>query len=113
MNPAIIIVIGTQSLFLVSDIMGRHYMSKGGFHLSNFITVWFLSYQMIRFVATVGQLYVFTQFELGKTMTLFAVASLVMVNIAGYLLLGEVLTTKAYIAVILALGAFIMLSLSK
>ncbi|MBP9738071.1 hypothetical protein KBD20_00110 [Candidatus Saccharibacteria bacterium] len=113
MSPAIFVVIGTQLLFLTSDIMGRHYMVQDGFKLSTFLSLWFLGYQAVRFVATIGQLYVFTQFELGKTMTLFAVAGLVMANIAGYLLLGEVLTLKAYIAIALAITAFIILALAK
>ncbi len=88
-------------------------MVQDGFKLSTFLSLWFLGYQAVRFVATIGQLYVFTQFELGKTMTLFAVAGLVMANIAGYLLLGEVLTLKAYIAIALAITAFIILALAK
>lgn len=113
MNLAIVVVIGSQILFLVSDLMGRHYMSTLGFKFSSFVTWWFLGYQLIRFVATIGQLYVFSQFELGKTIALFGAAGLVLANLAGYLFLGEVLTLKAYIGVLLATLAFIVIALNR
>lgn len=113
MNIAILVVIASQLLFLASDLMGRHYMSSLGFKLSSFVAWWFVGYQLIRFVATMGQLYVFTQFELGKTIALFGAAGLVLANVAGYLLLGEVLSLKAYIGILLATLAFIVIALSK
>ena len=109
----IAVVITSQILFLISDLLGRHYMPMLGFRTSTFISWWFLGYQAIRFVATLGQLYIFTHLELGKTMTLFATASLVMANLAGYLLLGELLDIRVYIGVLLAITAFIVVAFAK
>lgn len=113
MNTAIIVVLGSQVLFLVSDLLGRYYMSKLGFQFSSFITWWFAGYQFVRLFATLGQLYVFSQLELGKTQVLFSVAGLVMANVAGYLVLGEVLSVKTYIGIALAIAAFLIISISK
>lgn len=108
-----IVVIVTQLLFSASDLLGRHYMSQQGFRFATFISWWFLAYQLIRFVATIGQLYVFTNLELGKTMTLFAASSLILINVAGYFLLGEVLTAKTYTAIVLVVLAFMLVAASK
>ncbi len=106
----ILIIIGCQTLFMTSDIIGRYYMKSGGFVWQNFITWWFLSYQIIRFVATIGQLYIFTQLELGKTITLFAALGLILANMAGYLFFGEVYSLYTYIAIMLALTAFVIIA---
>ena len=60
----------------------------------------------------VGQLYVFTSIEVGKTMALFGASSIMIVNILGILLLGEVLSVQAYVGVAIAVLAFIILAYS-
>ena len=108
----ILIIIGCQLLFMASDIIGRYYMKSGGFVWQNFITWWFLSYQFIRFVATIGQLYIFTQLGLGKTITLFAALGLVFANMAGYLFFGEVYSFYTYIAIMMTLSAFLIIAIA-
>lgn len=48
MNWPIIIIIGTQLLFTISDLLARTYMSKQGFALTTFLSGWFLVYFSIR-----------------------------------------------------------------
>ncbi|MDF1497695.1 MAG: hypothetical protein P1P90_06640 [Patescibacteria group bacterium] len=108
----IIILVGSQLLFTTSDLMARHYMTKLGFTTATFLSIWFVIYALIRTFATFGQLYVFTNVDLGKTMALFGAISIILANILGFLVLKEVLSPAAYIGVTLAVVAFIVLVLS-
>ncbi len=87
-------------------------MEKGGFVLANFLTSWFALYFLIRMLAMFGQLYVFTHVELGRTMALFGAVSIVLSNILGFLLLGELLTTTTYVGIMLAVVAFLVLAVT-
>lgn len=112
MNWPIIIIIGTQLLFTVSDLLARTYMPKQGFALTTFLSGWFLVYFSIRIIAMFGQLYIFTAVELGKTMALFGAVSIILANLLGFLVLKEVLTPGAYIGITFAIIAFIVLVLT-
>lgn len=112
MNWPIIIIIGTQLLFTISDLMARAYMPKQGFALTTFISGWFFAYFAIRIIAMFGQLYVFTSIDLGKTMALFGAASIILANLLGFLVLKEVLSPGAYIGVTIAMVAFVILALA-
>lgn len=88
-------------------------MKQSGFHISTFTSLWFVGYVTLRTLATFGQLYIFSNLEVGRTMALFSACSLVLVNIAGVFFLGEVLPIKAYIGIMLAITAILVLSFSK
>jgi drug/metabolite transporter (DMT)-like permease len=111
MNPFIIILVTTQIFFTTSDLIARHNMAKYGFTLSTFISSWFLIYFLIRTTAMFGQLYVFTNIQLGKTMALFGATSIILSNILGLLLLKEVLSPVNYLGVSLAVIAFLVLAI--
>lgn len=111
MNWPLIIIIISQLLFTVSDLLARFYMLKQGFALTTFLSGWFLVYFLIRTGAMFGQLYVFTAIELGKTMALFGAASILLANILGFLVLKEVLSPVTYIGITLAIIAFVFLAL--
>jgi drug/metabolite transporter (DMT)-like permease len=106
----LLVLIGTQLLYSVSDLMGRAYMARQGFRLASFLTAWFLVYLVIRQVAMFGHLYVFAYAPLGKTMALLAATSIVLSNLLGYFLLGEVLSLTAYAGVMLAVFAVLLLA---
>jgi len=108
----LLIIVGTQLLFTTGDLIARANMRHGAFALSTFLSWWFLSYFLIRQVAMFGQLYVFSSLQIGKTMALFSATSLVLVNVLGFFLLGEVLSVRAYLAVGLVVLAFIVFSVS-
>lgn len=111
MNWPLIVIVGTQLLYSIADLMGRFYMHKQGFVLATFFTGWFLAYTLIRTVATFGQLYVFSTVELGKSMALFGAVSIILSNLLGFLVLKEVVSTGAYIGITLAIIAFLILAL--
>lgn len=104
------IVICTQLLFTSSDLLARYYMRGSSFSFSTFFSAWFFAYFLIRQVAMFGQLYVFSQVELGKTMALFGATSIVVSNVLGFFLLAEQLSPSAYLAVALAVTAFLVLA---
>ena len=55
MTKPVFILIGTQCLFTISDVMGRSYMARNGFKLSSFLSLWFVAYIVVRQIATFGQ----------------------------------------------------------
>ncbi len=109
-SPAFIII-GSQLLFSISDLMGRRAMSAHGFTLASFFTWWFLIYTVIRQIAVFGQLYIYSTMELGRTVALFGAGSIIVGNILGFMLLGEKLTVPVYVGVSLAICAFLALAL--
>ncbi|HMS31396.1 MAG TPA: hypothetical protein PJ984_03295 [Candidatus Saccharibacteria bacterium] len=109
----LLIIIGSQLLFTVGDLLARHNMQARGFAFSTFLAWWFLIYLALRSVATLGQLFVFTNMELGKTMALFGASSLVLVNILGFFLLGEKLSLPVYFGIMLAVAAILIVGFSK
>ena len=109
----IFILIITQLLFTASDLLGRYYMVKFGFNVANFLSPWFVAYWLLKIIGIFGQLYVFTATKLGKTMALFAAVSIILSNVLGYLLLHEILTTREYIGVMLAILTFLILAFWK
>jgi multidrug transporter EmrE-like cation transporter len=110
-SPILVIVV-TQLLFTTGDLIARPNMRHSPFALSTFLNWWFLAYFLIRQVAMFGQLYVLSAVQLGKTMAMFNATSIVVVNVLGILLLGEILSTQAYLAIALVVFAFILLSMS-
>ena len=109
----ILVLVLTQVLFTIGDLMARGNMRKYGFTLSTFLSGWFVTYFIIRQVAMFGQLYVFSYMQLGKSMALFGAVSIVLSNMLAFLLLGEVLSLGSYLGVTLAILAFIVLAMIK
>ena len=109
----VFIILVSQALFATSDLIGRYYMHKMGFNLAAFASLWFLLYFFVRMAATVGQLYVFTHVELGKTIALFGASSIILANILGFLFLQETLSPIAYVGVMLAITAIVVVALAK
>ena len=109
MNPVVVVVI-VQLLFTISDLIGRYLMITSGFSIKSFLSFSFLGYFLIRNMAMIGQLYVFSKIELGHTMALFGATSIVLANLLGFLFLKEVLSPTAYIGIALAIIAFLILA---
>jgi multidrug transporter EmrE-like cation transporter len=113
LKSPVFIIVATQLLFTTGDLIARANMRHSPFVLSTFLSGWFLFYFLIRQVAMFGQLYVFSALQIGKTMALFSATSIVLVNVLGIFLLGEVLSVRAYLAVGMVVLAFIILSLTS
>jgi drug/metabolite transporter (DMT)-like permease len=113
LKSPLVIVVGTQLLFSVGDLMARANMRKHGFTAAAFLNLSFLVYILSRQVATVGQLYVLATVPIGKTMALFGAASIVFANVLGVLLLGDVVSPRAYAGIALAVLAFVVMSVGR
>ena len=113
LKSPVVIVVGTQLLFSVGDLMARANMRKHGFTAAAFLNVSFLVYILSRQIATVGQMYVLATVPIGKTMALFGAGSIVLANVLGVLLLGDVVSMRAYVGIALAVMAFLVMSLGK
>jgi multidrug transporter EmrE-like cation transporter len=109
----IVIVVGTQLLFTIGDLMARANMRKHGFTAAAFLNLTFLAYIVSRQIATLGQLYVLATLPIGKTMALFGAASIVLANVLGVLLLADFVSPRSYAGIALAVTAFVVMSLGK
>ena len=112
LKSPLLVIVATQLLFTTGDLIARANMRHSPFALSTFLSWWFVLYFLIRQVAMFGQLYVFSALQIGKTMAFFGATSIVVVNALGVLLLGEVLSVQAYLAIGLVVLGFITLALS-
>jgi len=113
LKSPVVIVVGTQLLFSAGDLWARANMRKHGFVAAAFLNLGFVLYLVSRQVATVGQLYILASVPIGKTMALFGAASIVLANMLGVLLLGDVLPVRAYAGIALAVSAFMVMSLAR
>ena len=113
LKSPMVVVVGTQLLFSVGDLMARSNMRKHGFSAAAFLNLSFLVYILSRQIATVGQMYVLATVPIGKTMALFGAGSIVLANVLGVLLLGDVLSIRTYVGVALAVMAFLAMSFAK
>jgi hypothetical protein len=109
----IVVVVGTQLLFTIGDLMARANMRKHGFTAAAFLNLSFVIYIASRQLATVGQLYVLATVPIGKTVALFGAASIILGNLLGVLLLGDLLSVRSYAGIALAVLAFTVMSLGK
>jgi uncharacterized membrane protein len=107
----VLVIVGTQLLFTAGDLLARANMRHSPFALSTFFNWWFVIYFTIRQIAMFGQLYVFSVLQVGRSMALFSATSLIVVNILGVLLLGEILSVQTYLAIGLVVLAFIVLAI--
>ena len=113
LKSPVFVVVATQSLFTIGDLMARANMRKHGFTAAAFLNLGFLAYFLIRQVAMFGQLYVLATVPIGKTMALFGAASIIFANLLGVLLLGDLLSLRSYAGVALAVLAFTVMSFAK
>jgi hypothetical protein len=111
-SPLLVVVV-TQLVFSIGDLMARANMRKHGFTAAAFLNLSFVVYIVSRQLATVGQLYVLASVPIGKTMALFGAASIILANVLGVLLLGDILSTRSYVGIALAVLAFTVMSLGK
>ena len=109
-SPALIII-GAQLLFSISDVIGAKAMKAQGFTAASFFTWWFFTYTVIRQIAVFGQLYIYANMELGRTVALFGAGSIIIGNVMGFLLFKETMTLPVYVGVSLAICAFLALAL--
>lgn len=109
----IFILVGTQILFTSGDLLARANLAKTGFSSGMFFTWWFGLYILLRTVATVGQLYVLSQVQIGRAYGIFGAFGIVMASLVGFFWLKESLTIWQYIGISLSILAFLTLTLKR
>ncbi len=110
MNTALIILVVSQLLFSVGDVLARSFMVKHGFTVAILTSPWFWVYVVLRIIASAGQLFVLANFQVGKTIALFGALAIIMSSLLGWLLLQEVLSPATYVGIVLAVLAFLILA---
>lgn len=113
MKKILTLLVLSQILFSVSDLLARANMPLYGFHATAFLKPWFAGYIVVRIVAVTCMLYVYTTVELGKTRAIFGAVSIVLANALGFWMLNESLSYREYAGVALAVAAFAVLAFSK
>lgn len=106
-------IVAVQILFTTGDLIARANLRADGFTAAAFWSRWFIVYVTTRSLATLGQLYIFANVELGKSMAMFGAMAIVLSNAAGLLLLQERLTGMEYGGVSLAVLAFLVLAVAR
>jgi drug/metabolite transporter (DMT)-like permease len=112
MTP-LVLVVTIQILFSVSNVLARLQMRDQQWGKQLFTQPWIYLYFLMQFIGIILQLYVFTVFELGKTATLLSVIAIVTSVVLGWLVLDEKLSPMTYVAIVMAIIAFIILAYSR
>ncbi len=113
LRSPLLLAVATQLLFSAGDLLARANMRKHGFTAAAFLKLWFLVYLASRQIATVGQLYILATVPVGRTMALFGAASIVLANLLGVLLLGDIVPLRSYAGIMLAVLAFGVMSVAR
>lgn len=113
LKSPIVVVIATQALFTIGDLMARANMRKHGFTAAAFLNLTFVAYFAIRQIAMFGQLFILATVPIGKTMALFGAVSIILANVLGVLLLGDLLSLRSYAGIALAVLAVTVMSFAK
>ncbi len=109
MNSVVALLI-TQACFTAGDLWARSVLAHQPFQWTTFLQPWFIGYLLLRTVATAGQLFVLSNMPAGKTMAFFGVTSILLVNIASWFFLREILQIREYVAIAVAALAFVLLA---
>jgi drug/metabolite transporter (DMT)-like permease len=110
---ALIILILVQVLFSVSNVLARLMMRGHIWNWGLLSQPWLYAYLFMQVLGISLQLYVFTTFELGKTITLLSVTAIVTSVGLGWLVLGEKLSPLIYVSIALAITAFLLLAYAR
>jgi len=109
-NTNILIILGSQTLFAISSLIARSATKDQTFTARYVLTSWFITFILIRLVATLLELYVLTRVNLGQTVALAGVCGLITANLIGVVFLKEVLTPLNYLGIGFAIIAILLLS---
>lgn len=110
MKP-LVVVIASQLLFTMGDLLARLKMRQLGFGTEAFMSWWFAGYMLIRTAATFGQLWVLAGLVLGQALPMFAASSVVLSMLLSVTVLNEGPTTKTVVGGLLAVAALAALTL--
>jgi drug/metabolite transporter (DMT)-like permease len=106
----ILILIFSQLLFTASDLTARYFLRDEGFTPDSLLKPWLLAYFVVRFLATIGQLYIFSLHSVGKTSALFGATAVILSNVLGFLILKETLSLREAFGITLAIISIFLLN---
>lgn len=109
----IVIALVAQAAYSASDVLARSELRAAGFTLPNLLRAWLVLFLVLRVGALAGQMFVFATVDLARTAVLFGVGSILVANVLGVLLLREVLSVRAYIGVVVAIAAFVIVGFDR
>lgn len=101
----------TQGLFICADLLAKTALAANGFTPALATNPHFVAGMMLRMLALMGQFWLMAQQPLGKVMTLMFVGGIILTNLLGWAMFGEVLGWREYVGVALALAALLALVL--
>lgn len=103
----------TQIIFSTSDLIARWHFGNQEFRLATFASGWVLVYFLIREVAGWLQIRVLSGNQLGISMAIFSGAGVIISNVFGWLLFGEVPGLRQLLALGLILMAYAVIFAEK
>jgi drug/metabolite transporter (DMT)-like permease len=112
LHPISILLV-SQAIFTATDLLGRYGMRGSGAFVEKIAKPWFVLFLFGHIIASIGQLFVFSKFDVGKTVTLFGAVSIVTAGLLGFLLLKEAISLRVYFGMAFAVIAFCILALEK
>ncbi|MEA5469914.1 hypothetical protein [Spirulina sp. 06S082] len=85
----IIIAFVTQAIFLIGEIPAAGYLYRSGFTIASLTYPWFWIFTVTRFIGIAGQLYLWSETQLGLVAALMGACGLIASNILGQFLLHQ------------------------
>jgi multidrug transporter EmrE-like cation transporter len=107
------LVMATQIIFSSSDLLARWHFGSQEFRLAAFASGWVVIYFVIREVAGYLQIRVLASNQLGISMAIFSGAGIIISNVFGWLLFGEVPGIRQLIALGFILAAYAVIFSEK
>lgn len=110
MNKIIIIALVTQLIFLLGEVPAAGYLSAKGID-GSFYHPWFLIFSITRIIGMAGQLYLWSQTQLGLIAALMGSCGLILSNLLGTFVLHQPpLSLQGYVGVFLAVVSIFLLT---
>lgn len=109
----VILLIITQAIYSVSDLIKKEYAEKIGMHFGLFKSVPFVLSLVLTGVALGIQVYVLSRYELSKTMITLGVLNILFATTLGAWVLKEKLSFTNMLGVVCAVAAVILLNVKK
>ena len=110
MNRIVIIALATQLTFLLGEVPAAGYLSQKGID-GSFYHPWFLIFSVTRIIGMAGQLYLWSQTQLGLIAALMGSCGLILSNLLGTFVLHQPpLSTQGYVGLFLAVVSIFLLT---
>jgi uncharacterized membrane protein len=109
MNPLVALLIG-QTIFTGKDLLARTLVKNHNFGLGTLHKPLFWLVIFMHIAGFMFELYVLSNFTLGRTMVALSMLSVTLSVVLGWLVLGESISLLMYLSVILAFCTFLVVA---